>query len=219
MGFDVRLSGPRVPGNTTLPGDSHREGVFTETGIASQRLRTERPFGRFVPLLEDQLVVVGGDIDRFSVDEGPAQDLLGQGVFDGDGSSSSWEWDLFLAESRMIFVSVIVSVLCAILPFLWYSMPGKGIFVGHDGGEEGGEFDTADGRHTKWEVEILATTTADLFSVNFTCTISALGETEAQKTVQTFMLLRPTWSIDPSERSKLREQAKTRIAEMQGKKK
>jgi len=33
------------------------------------------------------------------------------------------------------------------------------------------------------------------------------------------MLLRPTWSIDPSERSKLREQAKTRIAEMQGKKK
>lgn len=85
--------------------------------------------------------------------------------------------------------------------------------------EQGGEFDTADGRHTKWEVEILTTTTADLFSVNFTCTISALGETEAQKTVQTFMLLRPTWSIDPSERSKLREQAKTRIAEMQGKKK
>ena len=85
--------------------------------------------------------------------------------------------------------------------------------------EQGGEFDTADGHHTKWEVEILSTATADLFTVNFTCTIGALGAVEPQKTVQTFMLLRPTWSIDPSERSKLREQAKTRIAEMQGKKK
>ena len=84
--------------------------------------------------------------------------------------------------------------------------------------EQGGEFDTTDGRHAKWEVEILSTSTADLFTVNFTCTIAALGEPEPQKTVQTFMLLRPTWSIDPAERAKLRETAKNRILEMQGKK-
>lgn len=84
--------------------------------------------------------------------------------------------------------------------------------------EKGGEFDTTDGRHVKWEVEILPTTTADLFSVTFTCTSGALAEPEPLKTVQTFMLLRPTWSIDAAERSKLREEAKKRITEMQAKK-
>ncbi len=84
--------------------------------------------------------------------------------------------------------------------------------------EQGGEFDTTDGRRAKWEVEILSTATADLFTVNFTCTVGATGEAEPQKTVQTFTVLRPTWSIDPSERSKLREEAKQRILEMQAKK-
>ena len=62
-------------------------------------------------------------------------------AFDGGNSSSSWEWDLFVAESRMILVSVIVSVLCAFLPFTWYSMPGMGISARHNGEEGGGEFD------------------------------------------------------------------------------
>ncbi len=84
--------------------------------------------------------------------------------------------------------------------------------------EQGGEFDTTDGRHAKWNVEITSTSTADLFNVSFTCTITAVGEPELQKTVQTFMLLRPTWSIDPAERAKLRQDAKNRILEMQGKK-
>ncbi|MCX6952874.1 MAG: type II secretion system protein [Verrucomicrobia bacterium] len=84
--------------------------------------------------------------------------------------------------------------------------------------EQGGEFDTTDSRHVKWEVEILSTSTADLFTVNFTCSVTATGESEPQKTTQTFLLLRPTWSIDPGERSKLREAAKTRILELQGKK-
>ncbi len=84
--------------------------------------------------------------------------------------------------------------------------------------EKGGEFDTTDGRHVKWEVDILPTATADLFTVTFTCTSGALAEAEPQKTVQTFMLLRPTWSIDAAERSKLREEAKKRITEMQAKK-
>ena len=62
-------------------------------------------------------------------------------AFDGGNSSSSWEWDLFLAESRMIIVSIIASVMCAFLPFIWYSMPGKRISARHDGEEGGGEFD------------------------------------------------------------------------------
>jgi general secretion pathway protein I len=84
--------------------------------------------------------------------------------------------------------------------------------------EQGGEFDTTDGKHAKWGVEILSTGTADLFTVNFTCTIGGIGEPEPQKTLQTFTLLRPTWSIDPAERAKLREGAKTRILELQTKK-
>lgn len=84
--------------------------------------------------------------------------------------------------------------------------------------EQGGEFQTSDNRRVRWEVELLPTTTADLFTVNFTCTIDALGAGEPTKTTQSFVLLRPTWSIDPAERSKLREDAKNRILEMQTKK-
>ena len=84
--------------------------------------------------------------------------------------------------------------------------------------EKGGEFDTTDGRHVKWEVEIVQTGTADLFSVTFTCTSGALAEAEPAKVVQKFMLLRPTWSIDAAERAKLREDTKKRITEMQAKK-
>jgi type II secretion system protein I len=85
--------------------------------------------------------------------------------------------------------------------------------------EQGGEFELVDGRRAKWEAEIVSTATADLFTVNFTCTVGANGDREPEKTVQTFLLLRPTWSIDAGERSKLREDAKQRILELQGKKK
>jgi prepilin-type N-terminal cleavage/methylation domain-containing protein len=84
--------------------------------------------------------------------------------------------------------------------------------------EQGGDFDTVAGRHAKWSVEIASTTTADLFTVTFTCEIEDPTQTEPQKKVQIFTVLRPTWSIDAAERSKLREDAKTRIYELQGKK-
>jgi len=84
--------------------------------------------------------------------------------------------------------------------------------------EQGGEFDTADNRHAKWSVEIASTTTADLFTVTFTCEISDSAQGEPAKTVETLTLLRPTWSIDAAERSKFREDAKTRIYNIQGKK-
>src|SRR5471030_2806822 len=83
--------------------------------------------------------------------------------------------------------------------------------------QDGGEFDTASGDHAKWSVDIEPTNTADLFTVTFTCELTSANAGEPQKTVQTFMLLRPTWSIDPAARSQLRQDARNRINEIQGK--
>ena len=84
--------------------------------------------------------------------------------------------------------------------------------------QDGGEFDSAtSGRHVKWSAEITPTTTADLFTVVFTCEITDAALPQPDKTVQTFMVLRPTWSIDPAARSQLRQDARNRINEIQGK--
>ena len=85
--------------------------------------------------------------------------------------------------------------------------------------EQGGEFDTAGGRRARWSVEIASTLMPDVFTVVFTCEITEASRPEAEKTAQTFTLLRPTWSIEAAERGKLKEDVKTRIAEVQGKKK
>ena len=85
--------------------------------------------------------------------------------------------------------------------------------------EQGGEFDTAGGRRARWSVEIESSTVADVYKVNFTCEIADATRPEPEKQVQSFMVLRPTWVIDPAERSKLKEDAKTRIHELQAKKK
>lgn len=93
--------------------------------------------------------------------------------------------------------------------------------------EEGGDFTTADGRQARWSVEINPTNIADLFTVTFTCELPAPLETQAaqsnhpappEKVVQSFTLLRPTWSTDAAERGKLKEESKRRILEIQGKK-
>ena len=83
--------------------------------------------------------------------------------------------------------------------------------------EQGGEFDTTAGRRARWSAEIESSTVADVYKVTFTCEIFDPTRTEPDKHTQTFMLLRPTWVIDPAERSKLKEDAKTRIYEIQGK--
>lgn len=85
--------------------------------------------------------------------------------------------------------------------------------------EQGGEFEGVEGKRVKWAAEIVSTNEADLFTVTFTCEVSDIGQQrgEPQKTVETFTLLRPTWSIDAAERSKLREDAKSRILQLQGK--
>ena len=83
--------------------------------------------------------------------------------------------------------------------------------------EQGGEFDTANGRRVRWSVDIQSSTVADVYQVTFTCEVSDPARPEPDKQVQTFMLLRPTWVIDPAERSKLKEDAKARILEFQEK--
>jgi general secretion pathway protein I len=82
--------------------------------------------------------------------------------------------------------------------------------------EKGGQFDTAEGRHVNWSVDIASTSMPELYTVTFTCEVGEPGH-DAEKTVQTFTLLRPTWTVDPAEHDKLREEAKTRILELQGK--
>ncbi len=83
--------------------------------------------------------------------------------------------------------------------------------------ELGGEFEATGGRHARWSVQIESTTMADLFRVNFTCEIADPSRPDPEKVVQQFVLLRPTWSIDPAERSKLKEETRTRIFELQKK--
>lgn len=81
--------------------------------------------------------------------------------------------------------------------------------------EEGGEFETSGGQRMRWSVEITSTNLPDLFNVAFTCE-RADASYRPEKPVENFVLLRPTWSIDPAERSKLLDEVKQRIQEMQG---
>ena len=81
--------------------------------------------------------------------------------------------------------------------------------------QSGAEFDDGD-RHVKWTAEIEPATVADLFTVTFTCVVSDRSEPKPRTLVETFMLLRPTWS-DPAARSTLRQAASERIAQVQGK--
>jgi general secretion pathway protein I len=80
--------------------------------------------------------------------------------------------------------------------------------------QAGAEFDDGD-RHVKWTAEVDPANTTDLFTVTFTCVITPAGA-DAKTIVETFMLVRPTWS-DPTARSTLRANAASRIAVFQGK--
>ncbi len=83
--------------------------------------------------------------------------------------------------------------------------------------QAGDKFETPDGNLVSWTADIEPTTTADLFSVALTCEVTPSGQGASRKFIQNFMLLRPTWS-QPTDRTKLRQDAATRIAVAQGKK-
>jgi general secretion pathway protein I len=81
--------------------------------------------------------------------------------------------------------------------------------------EEGGDLDLGDNKHAHWQADIASTDTVDLFSVAWTCEITDPDRREPYRVAQNFRLLRPTWS-DPVERTKLLEQVKERILQLQG---
>ena len=79
----------------------------------------------------------------------------------------------------------------------------------------GGDLDLGDSKRAHWQAEIAPTGTVDLFAVTWHCEITDPARREPYRATQTLLLLRPTWS-DPVERSKLLDQAKQRILELQG---
>jgi general secretion pathway protein I len=81
--------------------------------------------------------------------------------------------------------------------------------------QAGAEFDDGN-RHVKWTAEIDPADTTDLFTVTFTVVLTEPGAAPTKTVVETFMLLRPTWS-DPTARTTLRQAAASRIAVAQGK--
>ena len=85
--------------------------------------------------------------------------------------------------------------------------------------EAGAEFDSLENRHVRWSATLASTVMPDLFAVTFLCEVTDMSKGgEAQKTTQTFTVLRPTWS-DAAEKTQLRQTVRDRIAELQGTKK
>ncbi len=86
----------------------------------------------------------------------------------------------------------------------------------HDTAEKGGDFVSPGGRQVKWHGTITSTTTADLFTVTFVCELSdPAGTGGAQTVTENFTVMRPTWA-DPTENTKLKQDAQDRIAKLQG---
>lgn len=81
--------------------------------------------------------------------------------------------------------------------------------------EEGGEFESADGRRVRWAALIEPTAMPDLFAVSFTCELTEAGGGAAKVIEQHFRLLRPTWS-EGLDRETLRGELAQRIREYQG---
>ncbi|RFC50655.1 MAG: general secretion pathway protein I [Verrucomicrobia bacterium] len=86
----------------------------------------------------------------------------------------------------------------------------------HDKAEKGGDFVSPDGRQVRWHATIATTTTADLFTVTFVCELPDPAGSGRQTVTEIFTVLRPTWA-DPTENTKLKQDAQDRIAKLQGK--
>ncbi len=89
-----------------------------------------------------------------------------------------------------------------------------------DKAEQGGDFVSPGGRQVKWYANIASTTTADLFTVTFVCELAVdpASGGGTQTVAENFVVLRPTWA-DPTENTKLKQDAQDRIAKLQGKEK
>ena len=86
---------------------------------------------------------------------------------------------------------------------------------GFDDVETGGEIHLPGGRTAHWKGKIEATAVSDLFAVQLTCEIEPEGGGEPEEINEARMLLRPTWSI-PSDRQKIRDEARQRLEKERG---
>jgi general secretion pathway protein I len=86
---------------------------------------------------------------------------------------------------------------------------------GFDDVETGGEIRLPGDRTARWKGRIEATAVSDLFAVELTAEVEPEGGGEAEEIIETRMLLRPTWSI-PSDRQKIRDEARQRLLEERG---
>jgi general secretion pathway protein I len=86
---------------------------------------------------------------------------------------------------------------------------------GFDDVETGGEIHLPGGRTARWKGKIEATAVSDLFAVQLTAEIEPTNGGEAEEFNETRMLLRPTWSI-PSDRQKIRDEARQRLEKERG---
>ena len=87
---------------------------------------------------------------------------------------------------------------------------------GFDDVEAGGEIHLPGGRTARWKGKIEATAVSDLFAVQLTSEIQAVADGDFGEEInETRMLLRPTWSI-PSDRQKIRDEARQRLEKERG---
>ena len=86
---------------------------------------------------------------------------------------------------------------------------------GFDDVESGGDIHLPGGRTAHWKGKIEATAVSDLFAVQLTAEIEPSNGGEAEEVTETRMLLRPTWSI-PSDRQKIRDDARQRLEKERG---
>jgi len=86
---------------------------------------------------------------------------------------------------------------------------------GFDDVESGGDIHLPGGRTAHWKGKIEATAVSDLFAVQLTAEIEPSNGGEAEEVNETRMLLRPTWSI-PSDRQKIRDEARQRLEKERG---
>ena len=86
---------------------------------------------------------------------------------------------------------------------------------GFDDVEAGGDIHLPGGRTAHWQGKIEATAVSDLFAVQLTAEIEPVDGGDVEEFTETRMLLRPTWSI-PSDRQKIRDEARQRLEKERG---
>ena len=86
---------------------------------------------------------------------------------------------------------------------------------GFDDVEAGGDIHLPGGRTAHWQGKIEATAVSDLSAVQLTAEIEPIDGGDVEEFTETRMLLRPTWSI-PSDRQKIRDEARQRLEKERG---